>query len=430
MIMPNLENPIEEGHRTPVRLAIAVSHPIQHFVSFYRAIAASPLVDLHVVFGSRQGLKAYFDAEMNTVLSWNMDLLSGYQHVFLPRADEKAHAVTRLNDPGLGPALDRIRPDVVMIYGYRHMNSLRALHWCRRNKIPAIMIGDSEARQRRAAWKDAVKRMALPIFFRQFRAFLSVGDENEAYYQSYGVPRDRIFRSPFTIDEESFRAAQSTRDAARARIRAAHALPEDAFIALFVGKLSERKRAADLLNAVKRLGNESRVHALFAGSGPLLEDLKADAAGCANGHFLGFINVDELPNLFAAADALVQCSSADPHPLVCSEAAISGLPMILSDRVGAAGPTDVARPGENALIYPCGDVDALAERLRRLSSDRELHRAMSAASSRIFSEVDVRSSVQGLLRAVAAVTGRIDEEDIVAAAAEVRAAQTTADEAA
>ena len=430
MIMPKPETSVADRRPSPVRLAIVVSHPIQHFVSFYRAIAARQAVELQVVYGSRQGLKAYFDPEMNTVLSWNMDLLSGYPHVFLPRADEQAHAVTKLNDPGLGPVLDGFRPDAVMIYGYRHVNSLRALYWCRRNGIPAIMIGDSEARQQRAKWKERIKQLTLPILFRQFGAFLSVGDENEAYYQSYGVPRARIFRSPFTIDEEVFRAALATREASRARIRAMHNLPDDAFIALFVGKLSERKRAGDLLRAVKHLGLASRVHALFAGSGPLLDDLKDEASHCANGHFLGFINVDELPGLFAAADVLVQPSSADPHPLVCSEAAISGLPMILSDRVGAAGPTDVARPGENALIYPCGDVEALAEALRRLSSDQNLYRSMSAASSRIFAEVDVRSSVEGLLRAVAAVTSRVDEAAVDPASDRIHRERDVADEAA
>jgi glycosyltransferase involved in cell wall biosynthesis len=397
--------------RAPVRLAIVVSHPIQHFVSFYRAIAALQGVDLKVIYGSRKGLKPYFDTEMNATLSWKMDLLSGYSHLFLPGAHDATDR-DHVDDPALAAALDAYDPDAVLIYGYRHGISLRALAWCRRKHVPAIMIADSEGRQKRAFWKKAAKRLVLPMVLRRFQAFLTVGDENELYYRRHGVEADRLFRSPFTIDEDAFRAALVDREAARRQVREAYDLPEAAFIALFVGKLSDRKRPADLLAAVRLLGPDSNVHALFAGSGPLLEELRAEAADCPKCRLLGFINVDELPRHFVASDVLVQPSSADPHPLVCSEAAISGLPMILSDRIGAAGPTDVARPGRNALTYPCGDVQALSEHLSKLSSDRELHRAMSAESSRIFSEVDVASSVAGLVRALSAVTGR-PELDLV-----------------
>ena len=45
----------------PVRLAIVVTHPIQHFVPFYRALAADPGIDLHVLYGAPIGVKSYFD---------------------------------------------------------------------------------------------------------------------------------------------------------------------------------------------------------------------------------------------------------------------------------------------------------------------------------------------------------------------------------
>jgi len=64
------------------KLAIVVSHPIQHFVPFYRALAAHSEIDLIVLFASRIGVQPYFDREMNTTITWNMDLLGGYDHIF------------------------------------------------------------------------------------------------------------------------------------------------------------------------------------------------------------------------------------------------------------------------------------------------------------------------------------------------------------
>lgn len=374
------------------RLAIVVSHPIQHFVPFYRALAADPDVGLHVLFGSRMGLESYYDAEMRTEIKWKMDMLGGYPHAFLS------------DDPTrVGVALKALRPDAVLVYGYNQRNAQRALLWCRRHRVPALMLSDSEPLTPRARWKALLKDVIVRRVFGLCSAFLSVGDNNEAYYRAYGAKADRIFRAPFTIDEAAYRDARARRADLRAELRKELGIPADARVALFVGKLSARKRPQDLLDALQFVPG---IHALFAGNGELAEALKAHtrARGLA-AHFAGFVNVDRLPALFAAADILVQPSQADPHPLVCSEAACVGLPMILSDRIGAAGPTDIARPGENAIVYPCGDAAALARALDHVCGDDDRLREMSEASARIFEDQDVRRSVAGVKAALAAVTG-------------------------
>ena len=374
------------------RLAIIVSHPIQHFVPFYRALAADPDIDLHVLFGSRKGLENYYDAEMRTEIAWKMDLLGGYAHAFL--SDGPAR---------VGAALNALRPDAVLIYGYNQRNAQRALLWCRLHRVPALMLSDSEPLTPRARWKALLKAVIVRRIFGLCSAFLSVGDNNEAYYRAYGAKPDRIFRTPFTIDEAAYRDARANRAALRAEVRNEWGIAPDAKLALFVGKLSGRKRPQDLLDALQFAPG---VHALFAGHGELAEALKTHArVRRLPAHFPGFVNVDRLPALFAAADILVQPSQADPHPLVCSEAACVGLPMILSDRIGAAGPTDIARPGENAIVYPCGDAAALARALDQVCNDEGRLRAMSEASARIFEDQDIRRSVAGVKAALAAVTG-------------------------
>lgn len=388
----------------PCRLAISVSHPIQHFVSFYRALAAHPAIELQVIYGAPIGLKPYFDAEMQTEIAWNMDMTSDYPHCFLdPDKADVEPSFFNLNSPEIGGALNAFQPDAVIIYGYSQMNNLRALGWCIANRVPAMMIGDSELLQPRSGWKEAARRLILPRILGRFSAYLSVGDHNAAFYRSFGAPDDRIFRVPFTIDETAYRAASANREALRSERRASLGIPADAYVALFVGKLSTRKRPGDLLDAVAQLAHRDgrKVHALFAGNGEELARLQAQAiAENIPASFAGFVNVDVLPSLYAAADVLVHPSRADPHPLICSEAACIGLPMILSDRIGAAGPTDIARPGENAAIFPVGDVDRIATLLGELANDPARHEAMATASRAIFDECDMKASVDGVLAAL------------------------------
>lgn len=387
------------------RLAIVVSHPIQHFVFFYRAIAAEPDIDLTVLYAAPIGIKSYYDQEMQTRIAWKGDLLSGYDHKFLePEQGDRQPGIFSPNATRLAEELDAVRPDAVLVYGYAQINAFRALEWCLRNHVPAMMIGDSELLRPRSGLLSAAKRLLLPLVLRRYSAFLGVGDRNEQFWEHHGIPRERIFRSPFTIDEASYRKADADRKDLRAAVRREFGIPDDAVVALFVGKLSARKRPGDLVDAAalasRRSGKE--VIALLAGNGEEMPALKArvDAEGLP-ARLAGFVNLDKLPGLFAASDIFAHPSAADPHPLVCSEAAIMGLPMVISDRVGAVGPTDIAREGDNTLVYPVGDVPAMADALSAIATDAALAGRMSRRSRDIFGELDIVRSVSGLRAAMA-----------------------------
>ena len=388
------------------RLAIVVTHPIQHFVPFYRAIAADPGIELHVLYGAPIGVQAYFDREMQSEISWNMDMLGDYSHEFLGDVPPDGRlGVRQPSSPLIAERLKAFGPDVVLVYGHAQANVFRAIWWCRRNKVPLMTIGDSELLTERSAVRRIAKDGIVRAIFRRYSAFLSVGDRNADFYAHYGVPRDRIFRCPFTIDETTYRAARADRAKLRAEARREYGIAEDAIIALFVGKLSSRKRPVDLIEALAQ--TKSKVTALYAGNGEEMEAAKARAAATGvDARFAGFVNVDKLPALYCAADMLVHPSQADPHPLICSESACVGLPMLLSDRIGAAGPTDIARPGENALIFPCADIAALAGLIDTLAGDPARRTAMGERSLAIFDELDIHTSVAGLHRGVETARAR------------------------
>ena len=64
-----------------------------------------------------------------------------------------------------------------------------------------------------------------------------------------------------------------------------------------------------------------------------------------------------------------------------NEAAACGLPLVLSDRVGAAH--DLLRDGENGFLVPAGDVDAPQRRSRRLAADPALAAPRAARSREV-----------------------------------------------
>jgi glycosyltransferase involved in cell wall biosynthesis len=396
-----------------MRVAIVVSHPIQHFVPFYRRLAKVSDLTTKVFYGSRISVGSYRDPEFGINVAWDCDLLKGYESEFLPGAEEvKSTSFWELRKAKIRLSLASFQPDVVLVYGYGTMLGMKALYWCYRRRVPSLLIGDSEQLRTRQRFKKVIKNLVLPSLFKRVSGFLCVGDHNEAYYQSFGVSREKLFRCPFTIDEELFQSVRQRRQEVRNRVRRELGIPDDAFVALFVGKIYTEKRPADLIHAIHRLAVRNGIarpaYGVFAGDGPLRTVLE-EAARDGNGNFvfLGFVNLTKLPEAYAMSDVLVHPSERDAHPLCTCEAAYMGLPLIVSDRVGSCGPTDTARAGENAIIYPCGDVDQLAEAIDRLRRDQTLFPRMADDSLRIADEMGIEASVEGFLNAVKSASPKV-----------------------
>jgi glycosyltransferase involved in cell wall biosynthesis len=402
----NLQAVSASSLSTKCRVAIVVSHPIQHFVHLYKALAKSEQIELKVFFCSKIGLERYFDRDMNVEIQWATDLLGGYDHEFLAEADQiTVSGFTSINNPSIIKALKTFNPQVVQLHGYAQLTLLRAMVWCKLMAIPLMLWSDSSLLFKRAAWKTLLKDKILPHLLNQFSAVLSTGDNNTAYYRHYGVNANRIFSCPFTVDEASLLNAKDNKAALKAQVRNQYAIAEDEFVLLFVGKLAPWKRPQDLLDALlivqKKLGTSTKLVAFFAGNGVMREALEAQTkAQNIRAVFAGFVNVDVLPSIYAMADVLVFPSEKEPYGLSAREAICLGLPLIVSDQIGCIGQSDVVREGENALIYASKDVPMLAAAIHQLSANPAKISAMSAASLRISLEMNASKSVAGFLSAV------------------------------
>lgn len=423
----------------PPRVVVVVSHPIQHFAPFYRALAGRR-VDLRVMFMSRAGLDGYHDDGFGLTVQWDSTITSRYPHEFVadldPGLDWRSPDRCRKAIGQLLRRLEEFRPDCVLVNGYMHAYALAAIAWCRLRGVPALMYSDSELLCSRKLPVRVAKWLALPPVLRLFRGFATIGDNNEAYLAHYGVPRARMFRSPYPTDEEVFRTALTRRAEHRAAVRAELAIDDDAFVALFVGKLVQRKRPLDIADALRIIAAGSPVPAplasdrerstvpavpavpagpagaggapivaVLAGDGelrPALEAAAADLGGALR--LVGFADQERLPKLYAAADVCLHPAEKDAHPLAIKEAVLCGLPVVTTDRVGSVGATDDVRSGRNGIVYPVGDVQRLAQILDDLSRRPEDLRKMSSESTNIASEIGIDATVEGFCRAFASVS--------------------------
>ena len=183
---------------------------------------------------------------------------------------------------------------------------------------------------------------------------------------------------------------------AGSELRAALGIPADAFVVGWLGRMTEIKRADDLLRAFAAIPAES--HLLLVGDGPLrpgLERLAGELGIGARVHFAGFR--DDVGTVYAACDVIALTSANEGTPVTVIEALAAGVPVVSTDVGGVA---DIVDDGRTGLLAPPGDIQAIANRLSRLAADPE-ERTRMGQSGRA-SVID-RYSIPRLVRDVDAL---------------------------
>ena len=364
------------------RLAVFTSHPIQYQAPFFRALAASGRVRPTVYFGSRHGADVAMDSGFGTAFRWDVPLLDGYEHAFLPNTARTPN-VSAFRGVRLG-RLDRVitpdRHDALLVLGWQTLAHVQMVRAAWGAGIPVIVRGESTLQRslgsglrgvaRRTLWLPARQRLYRAAF-RRVDAFLVIGSRNRDYYRAFGVPDDKLFWAPYGVDNSWFSLSEPARSLARTRVRETLGVSDSTIVFASSAKLIARKRPSDLVDAVAKLRRRAvEAHALFIGDGEERSAIERRAAQLGiddSVSISGFVNQQELPAWYAAADALVLPSDArETWGLVVNEAMAVGLPVVVSDAAGCSA--DLVRDGENGFTYPCGDVDALAARLVTLAS--------------------------------------------------------------
>jgi len=389
------------------RLAIIATHPVQYQVPLYRRLARCSTIDLTVFFCSAAGAESYFDRGFGRQVQWDRPLRDGYRWEVLPNLSMSPD-VSRfwgVVNPAVLTRLRGHRFDAVMLQGWSRLTHLLALAVGRAMGVPILMRAEASLLAARPRWKERLKKPILAALFKRVDAFLAIGRGAREFYRAYGVEEVRIFDTPYAVDNEFFLARAQELGPVRREIRAKRGL-SDAPVVLFCGKLGPVKAPGVLLDAFAMARPEVKARLVFVGDGPLravLEE-RARSRGLRDVLFPGFRNQSELPEWYAAADLLVVPSESETWGLVINEAMCFGLPVIVSDRVGAG--LDLVRDGENGFVFRKGDVGQLASCLATLLRDAELRQRMGRRSNEAIRRWSYEEDLAGVLACLESVVPR------------------------
>lgn len=178
----------------------------------------------------------------------------------------------------------------------------------------------------------------------------------------------------------------------RERVRSELGIGQGEVLAITVANLRKNKDYPNLLRAAKTsLAREPRLRFIAVGQGPLEGEIKALHQELGLGDrfaLLGFRR--DIQELMAAADLFVLGSAHEGLPVAIMEAFAAGLPVVAT-RVGGV-PQQVSE-GQQGLIVPAHDADALADALVTLAGDDETRTRMGAAARTRSKDYDIRRAV-------------------------------------
>jgi len=175
----------------------------------------------------------------------------------------------------------------------------------------------------------------------------------------YDVAESKLHVIYNPVDVDLFHPA--LRDG-RAAILARHAIPTDAAVFLVAIPDAARLHVDSAIEAFARQSGTSRLVVLLGEEAPERHVSRARAAGI--GDRVAFVGRDaDRRSWFGAADVFVWPARYDPSPDVAFEAMACGLPVIASDKSGAA---ELLADCDAGLVYPARDVAALAAKMQSL----------------------------------------------------------------
>jgi len=347
--------------REPIRVALVMDHPAQQFARGLQLLAAEPDIKVAVYYWSVA--ETFHDAGFDRMVSWDVDLLGGYSWV---APEPTRSGVGRIR--WYVRQLRRMRPDVVVCYGWASPIARASLMYCALTGTRILLYGDSTWQHASHGRHRVMRAVALRVLSHLCTGAVSTGAFNREFYIRHGMNPRRIWAGVCPVDAELF---------ARARADAAETSDEvGRHVRIgFAGKLIARKGVDELIQAAALLPRSRDWSVTIVGDGPLMPELQGLARKLGVDDrvaFHGFANTTEMPKLLAGFDVVVVPSRLDMRALVTIEAMAAGSGIVVSDATAVWGPGDLVEDGVTGFVYESGDTAALARRLCRLLDDPAL----------------------------------------------------------
>lgn len=395
--------------KTKIRIFAYFSHPIQYFAPLFREISKDPGIDLRIYYGSTCGISERYDKGFGKKISWDIPLLDGYTYKFLHGLgkDICPTGFWLPFNPALFFEIINHRPDFVWIHGHYSSNSWMGMIASRFAQSKVLIRSESNLESTpKSHLLFLIKSFVMKFLLKYIDGVLYIGSRNKEYFQSFGVPHDRLYYLPYGVDNSFYQSKAGELFINRKLFREEFGIKGNRPVILFVGKLIPKKMPILLLEAFAETRKNVECVLLVVGDGMLMEKMKniIEEKKIPDVIFTGFINQSKLHEAYISADLLVLPSGWDETwGLVVNEGMNFKLPVVVSDAVGCA--YDLVIENHNGYIFKNGSVEELSNKLSILVGDSLLRRSFGDNSLKIIQDFSVEKNSERFIRVANSLLG-------------------------
>lgn len=354
-------------------------HPIPYQAPIFKKAAQHNQLDVTVLYAESLGVELNFIPGFNTTLKWDIPLLEGYKYLFFKNYSKKRITgfFSRVN-PGIFWYVLRKDFQVLMIHGHFTFSAWLAYFAGKISGKKIIIRGEAIPKKNSVGWKKALGRLFLRLYLYYSDAVMYSCSRNKSYWCSLKVPEDKMFFISCAVDNVQLQKDRLKLLPEREKLRSTLGIGENDFVVLFCARFTNRKRPLDLIDAVESI-EPNNIVVLFVGDGPDRKKMEsASKKKNIRTVFTGFINQSKLSMYYNIANCYAILSEYDASPKTLNEALNFGLPIICSEMVGTSD--DLVKHNHNGFIVKVGDINDIAQHLKKLSKSRKLALKMGKRS--------------------------------------------------
>jgi glycosyltransferase involved in cell wall biosynthesis len=327
-----------------VRVVVLTHSPSPYQIELFNAVNAEP------------------DLELTAIYLWESDPARSW--AILPR---KHNFVSLNGDPSKIAEAKTIveRSDICVFNFYTDPSASRLIEARAQTGQPWVFWGERPGYKNRVLG-PLLRRWKLRPLHKSRATIWGIGRcAVEAYKDEFGTGR-HYADVPYFSDLRRFALSNGK--------------PNDKCVFLFSGALSKRKGADLLARAFVDLARErTDVELRVVGTGEYLPQLR-ETLSSYRVQFLGFNDWEELPYAYQSAHFLCAPSRYDGWGMVVPEALAAGLPVISTDRTGAA--IEFIETNKNGWLIAANDIVALFSAMREAASLSRQQREELTANAR------------------------------------------------
>jgi len=343
------------------------------------------------VIGANRGDKSVKEIAINDKL--RVYLLPSMNFSYLPNVSNSPYVM------GLPNIIEKLKPDILHIQTHLNFTAIKAVFTARKFGIPAIttihgVIARVNPLVDLGQW--AYLYTLGGIIFKSSHKVICLTKHDSFEIMRLGCPANKTIVIPNGVDIELFKPSGDQEDS----------------LVVWHGRFVPAKGLEYLIGAASSIVRRGRSKVKFAlvGDGPLetkIATMTKNLKLTKNIVFVGRLSLRDVALFLGRASIYVLPSLREGMPWSLLEAMASAVPVVGSDIPGI---NDVVSQGDNGILVPPRNPEALADAILTLMADRDLRRKLGQNARRLmvekYSWAEITARIEEIYREAIARSGK------------------------